>query len=172
MTDSWTPWLLSDAERQKYDAWISTIMHVHAGTVAAQNSHLAWTPLRKPLSECVVGLFTTGGVHRKTDQPFDVTSHHGDWSWREIPTDMALSDLTVTHTHYNHVDADRDLNCMFPLDRLRELCAQGVIGGVAASAYSIMGFNPDPSGLLEHTAPALARLYQASGADLVFMTCG
>jgi hypothetical protein len=35
-----------------------------------------------------------------------------------------------------------------------------------------MGFNPDPAHLLDKTAPELARRYQASGADVVFMTCG
>jgi hypothetical protein len=35
-----------------------------------------------------------------------------------------------------------------------------------------MGFNPDPAHLIEQTAPELARRYQASGADVVFMTCG
>jgi D-proline reductase (dithiol) PrdB len=78
----------------------------------------------------------------------------------------------VTHSHYSHVEADRDINCMFPLDRLRELCAQGMIRGIAASAYSIMGFNPDPGPLLATTAPELARRYKDSGADVVFMTCG
>jgi len=172
MQAPWTPWTLSDAERQKFETWMAAIMEVHTGTTEGRNAHLAWTPLTKPLSECVVTLFTTGGVHRKSDQPFDVASHHGDWTWREIPTDIATSELMVTHTHYSHVDADRDINCMFPLDRLRELCAQGIIGGMTSSAYSIMGFHPDPTKLMEHTAPALARLYQDSGADLVFMTCG
>jgi D-proline reductase (dithiol) PrdB len=167
-----TEWVLSDAERQKFDTWIATIKRVHTGTTDVRNPQLAWTPLAKPLAECVVTLFTTGGVHRKTDQPFDIAHPHGDWTWREIPTDIAMAELMVTHSHYSHVEADRDLNCMFPLDRLRELCAQGIIGGIAASAYSIMGFNPDPAPLMEHTAPELARRYKDSGADIVFMTCG
>ena len=61
---------------------------------------------------------------------------------------------------------------MFPLDRLRELRDQGIIGGIADIAYSIMGFNPDPAILVEDTAPELARLYREEGADLVLMTCG
>jgi hypothetical protein len=32
---------------------------------------------------------------------------HGDWSFRCIPTDVETSDLTITHTYYNHVDTDR-----------------------------------------------------------------
>jgi D-proline reductase (dithiol) PrdB len=167
-----TAWALSDAERQKFDTWTATIRQVHTGTTDVRNHQLYWTPLTKPLSECVVTLFTTGGVHRKSDRPFDIESPHGDWTWREIPTDIATSELMVTHSHYSHVEADRDINCMFPLDRLRELCAQGTIGGIATSAYSIMGFNPDPAHLMEHTAPELARRYKDSGADIVFMTCG
>jgi D-proline reductase (dithiol) PrdB len=65
--------------------------------------------------------FTTGGVHLRSDPPFDVDNPHADWSFREIPTDADTADLAITHTHYNHVDADRDVNCMFPLDRLREI---------------------------------------------------
>jgi D-proline reductase (dithiol) PrdB len=172
MTGSYTEWVLSEAERQKFDTWIATIMAVHTGTRDVRNQQLAWTPLSKPLSECVVTLFTTGGVHLKSDQPFDIDNPHGDWTFREIPTDIPTSELMLTHSHYSHVDADRDINCMFPLDRLRELCDQGMIGGIASSAYSIMGFNPDPAQLLEKTAPELARRYHASGADVVFMTCG
>jgi D-proline reductase (dithiol) PrdB len=119
-----------------------------------------------------VSLFTTGGVHLKSDKPFDIEDPHGDWTFREIPTDINTSDLTITHSHYSHVDADRDVNCMFPLDRLRELCDQGVIGGVASKAYTIMGFNPNPDNLMEKTAPALAQRYRDNSVDLVFLTCG
>jgi D-proline reductase (dithiol) PrdB len=167
-----TEWVLSDAERQKFDTWMATIMRVHTDTTNICNHQLHWTPLTKPLSACVVTLCTTGGVHRKSDQPFDLENPHGDWTWREIPTDIVTAELIVTHSHYSHVDADRDINCMFPLDRLRELCAQGVIGGIVASAYSMMGFNPDPAHLMEHTALELVRRYKDGGADIVFMTCG
>jgi D-proline reductase (dithiol) PrdB len=172
MNVDWTEWVLSDAERQKFDTWLAGIMHGHTGTKDVRNQQLAWTPLTKPLSECTVTLFTTGGVHLKSDQPYDIASPFGDWTFREIPTDTATSELMVTHSHYSHVDADHDVNCMFPLDRLRALCDEGIVGGLTSSAYSIMGFNPDPARLLEKTAPDLARPYKASGADVVFMTCG
>jgi D-proline reductase (dithiol) PrdB len=172
MTVAWSEWVLSDAERQKFDTWMAGIMTGHTGTQDVRNQQLAWTPLTKPLSECVVTLFTTGGVHLKSDRSYDIANPHGDWTFREIPTDIATSELIVTHSHYSHVDADRDINCMFPLDRLRELCDQGVIGGIASSSFAIMGFNPNPAHLLDKTAPELARRYQASGADVVFMTCG
>jgi hypothetical protein len=45
--------------------------------------------------------FTTGGVHLRSDPPFDVDNPHADWSFREIPTDADTADLAITHTHYN-----------------------------------------------------------------------
>ena len=165
-------WVFSEAEQQKFSDWMANITVGHTGTKDVRNESVNWTPLTKPLSECVVSLFTTGGVHHKSDEPFDIISAHGDWSFREIPNDISTSELTITHSHYSHVDADRDVNCMFPLDRLRELCDQGIIGGVASKSFSIMGFNPDPANLTEKTAPSLADGFKATGADLVFMTCG
>jgi len=172
MTVTYTPWEFTPAEERKFAAWIERINTGHTGVKHLRNEQLHWTPVTKPLSECVVSIFTTGGVHRRSDAPFDVDNPHGDPSFREIPTDVDTAELAITHTHYNHVDADRDVNCMFPLDRLRELRDQGVIGGIAPTAYTIMGFNPDPEPLVRDTIPELAQRIKASGADLLFMTCG
>ena len=172
MTTEYRQWEFTEAEQRKFDEWIERINQVHSGTADVRNESLNWTPVRKPLSECTVSLFTTGGVHLRDDTPFDIDSSHGDWTHREIPTNVDTRDLAVTHSHYSHVGADRDVNCMFPLDRLRELRDEGVIGGIAPLAYSIMGFNPDPDNLTSLTAPLLAEKFRESGADLVFMTCG
>ena len=172
MTMGYSQWDFTEAEQRKFGEWVDRIMSVHSGTVDVRNEQVNWAPLNKPLSECVVTLFTTGGVHLRDDTPFDIDSAHGDWTYREVPTAVDTKDLAVTHSHYSHVDADRDVNCMFPLDRLRELRDEGVIGGIAPMAYSIMGFNPDPHNLVTQTAPSLAEGLRLSGADLVFMTCG
>ncbi len=172
MATKYLDWTLSEAEQKKFSDWMANIMVGHTGTKDVRNETVNWTPLRKPLSECTVALFTTGGVHLRSDIPFDIDSAHGDWSFRTVPNDVNTSDLTITHSHYSHVDADRDVNCMFPVDRLRELAGQGVIGGITPNSYAIMGFNPDPANLMEKTAPELARLYKNEGADLIFMTCG
>jgi D-proline reductase (dithiol) PrdB len=171
-TTEYRKWLYTEDEQGRFNDWVERIMTAHSGTVDVRNEAVNWTPLAKPLSECVVTLFTTGGVHLRNDTPFDIDSPDGDWTSRVIPTGVDTKDLAVTHSHYSHVDADRDVNCMFPLDRLRELREEGIIGGIAPVAYSIMGFNPDPHNLVTQTAPALAEALRSSGADLVFMTCG
>ncbi len=85
MKVEWREWVLSDTERQKFDTWMAWIMHEHTGTKDVRNQQLAWTPLAKPLSECVVTLFSTGGVYLKSDQPYDIANPHDDWTFREIP---------------------------------------------------------------------------------------
>ena len=124
-------WEFSERWQERWADWMKP--GGHGAMADVRNEKLAWTPLTKPLSDCTVALVTTGGVHRRNQEPFDVMKHDGDWSLREIPWDTPTKDLTITHTHYNHLDADQDINCMFPIERLPELQGDGVIGGVAAT---------------------------------------
>ena len=55
---------------------------------------------------------------------------------------------------------------MFPLDRLRELAADGVVGSVADHHYSLMGAGWPPE-RIEPTCMELARLLDADGARAV-----
>ena len=43
------------------------------------------TPLKKPLNESKLALLTTGGLHLKTDTPFDTKHKDGDCSYRMLP---------------------------------------------------------------------------------------
>jgi D-proline reductase (dithiol) PrdB len=98
-----------------------------------------WAVPVKALKDAKVALVTTGGVHLKGDQPFDMADPDGDPSWREVPTDAPADACTITHDYFNHVDADKDLNLVFPAERLRELHERGVIGALCKTAYSFMG---------------------------------
>ena len=77
-------------------------------------SFTPWTPLAKPVSECKVALVTTGGVHLRTQAPFDMENPDGDPTFREIPGAAARDVLTITHDYYDHRGADADLNVVFP----------------------------------------------------------
>ena len=77
-----------------------------------------FTPVTKPLNEMTVALATAAGVHVKTDKRFNLA---GDFTWRKIPDDVPSSELMVTHGGYDNSDVNKDINCMFPIDRLHEL---------------------------------------------------
>ena len=95
-----------------------------------------WTPVTKPLKTMRIALVTAGGVHMRSQVRFIVS---GDTSYREIPGDVKSEQLMVTHGGYDNSDANRDINCMFPLDRLRELAEAGVIKEVRANARRLDG---------------------------------
>ncbi len=100
---------------------------------------IPYTPNRRSLAECTVALATTAGVHLKSQAPYDL---EGDATYRMVPGDAPSGELMITHGHYDHADADRDINCVFPIDRLRELAAEGVIGGVGNKHIGAMGYTP------------------------------
>ncbi len=57
-----------------------------------------------------------------------------------------------------------------PLDRLREQVAEGRVGAMADTHYSIMGFQGnDPSVLVEQSAPEIAAAMQSEEVDLALL---
>jgi D-proline reductase (dithiol) PrdB len=128
-----------------------------------------WTPVTKPLETMRIALVTAGGVHMRSQARFNVS---GDTSYRELPGDVKSEQLMVTHGGYDNSDAKRDINCMFPLDRLRELAAAGVIKEVAPTHVGFMGGGGNVQVLAEVTGPAIARLLCAEHVDAVLMTAG
>ena len=130
---------------------------------------IPYTPRRRELSETVFALVTTAGVHLREQPAFDVA---GDNTWRLIPGDVQADQLMVTHEHYNHQHADQDINCVFPIDRLRELAADGVIGGVGDKHLGFMGYTQKIRDLYERAAPEMAKVVERSKADAVLLTAG
>ena len=111
---------------------------------------IPWAPLTKPLNECKFALVTTGGlVDSSTSTPFDLEREiseptWGDPSYRIIDADYAQENIKVSHLHINPAAPEADLNVLLPIDRLKTLADDGMIGTVAQSHYSFMGFQGYP----------------------------
>jgi D-proline reductase (dithiol) PrdB len=135
------------------------------------NDSAPWTPLQQPLAQTALALVSTCGAYRSgVDCPFDATNYYGDPSFKEIPTDTPVSALEFSHTHYNHEHVSQDPNVAFPLDHLRSLEAEGVIGRFVNPAISFSGFLPQPRQLLMETAPAAAQRLLEPGAQAALLT--
>ena len=130
---------------------------------------IPYTPRARELQNSVFALVSTAGVHLRDQEPFDV---EGDNSWHVLPGDVRAGQLMVTHEHYDHRDADQDINCVFPIDRLRELAQAGVIGGVAEKHLGFMGYSQKLRDLYERSAPEMAKIIERSKADAVLLTAG
>jgi D-proline reductase (dithiol) PrdB len=96
----------------------------------------------------------------------------GDPSFRAIPSSARQADLTITHKYYDHSAADRDINVVLPLNRLRELAAEGRIGGMPPFAYGFMGHvdGAHLGTLMRKSAPEVARRLKEDRADAVILT--
>lgn len=135
---------------------------------------IPWTPLSKPLSDSTVALISSGGIALKTDRPFDQEGERrnpwwGDPSYRVIPRTTRTEDIRVYHQHIDPSFAERDVNCLLPIDRLEELVEAGEVGRAAPSHYSFMGYILNPQELLEESVPGIIRSLQGEEVDVVVL---
>lgn len=132
------------------------------------NETAPFTPLRRPLAESRVAIVTTAGLHLRGDRPFVAA----DPSYRIIPSQSATKDILQSHTSigFDRVPIYRDLNVVFPIDRLREMAARGEVGGLGPNFYSFMGAQRDPIRIQTETAPQVARRLMEEGVDVVLIT--
>lgn len=135
---------------------------------------IPWTPFTKDLKDCKVAIVTTAGVHLKDQTPFNMKDPKGDPTFREVPRDTPKDQLMITHDYYDHRDADKDINIVFPIDRLREVKEAGEIGDVAEVNFGFMGHIDDGHihTLINETAPEVAGRLKAQGVDVVLLTPG
>lgn len=124
------------------------------------------TPLRKPLAASTIGLFVSCGAHLPDDPPLGETE---DISFRIVHRDTPLSKLVVSHKTRVRKWAVEDLNVAFPLDRMKELEAEGTFRRLAHTAVSMVGSIQRYTDLVEQTIPAIKQIYDSQGVDLVFV---
>lgn len=127
----------------------------------------AWTRSDKALSGLRIALITTAGLHFRDDHAFAFT----DATFRPIPGDEDVANLVMSHSsaNFDRSGFAEDVNLVFPLNRFRELEAQGRIGSLAAVHYSFMGAGLPP-GAYETSTAQVAGLLKKDQVDAVFLT--
>ena len=76
--------------------------------------------------------------------------------------------MTHVSVNFDRTGFQRDINVVYPLDRLRAMAADGAIGSVASTHYSFMGAT-DPRGM-EANARAVAGRLKSDQVDAVLLT--
>jgi D-proline reductase (dithiol) PrdB len=130
---------------------------------------IPYTPFDRDLSDTTVALVSTAGVHLRSQEPYNPD---GDGSYRVIPADSPAGDIMITHTHYDHDQADRDVNCVFPIERLREMVADGALKALNAEFFGMMGYTLRMREVIDVSAPEIARRLERSPTELVLLTGG
>ena|SRR5579864_4399313 len=133
------------------------------------NDSAPFTRLQRPLSASRLALVTTAGIHARGDAPFT----GGDQSFRAIPADTAPSDIVQSHASigFDRTAFQRDINVVFPMDRVREFVQRGEVGSYGRTYFSFMGAQRPPyDRLLQETGPEVAQRLRDDGVEVVFLT--
>ena len=119
-----------------------------------------------PLSARRVAIVTSAALHRRDTPPFPV----GSPEMRLLPEGVPASELVMSHVSINFDRAgwQRDINTIYPVERLHELVATGIVGAVAPSNYALMG-STDPAPK-EATAAQIVGQLQQERSDAVLLS--
>ncbi len=127
----------------------------------------AFTALKKPLAESRVAIVTSAALHRPDQDRFTAA----DTGFRAL--NRADRNLVMGHwsPNFDHSGFQMDINVVYPIDRLEELAADGLIGDVAPRHFAFAGNQPDTvSELRLDTGPTCALELIADAVDVVVLT--
>ena len=125
----------------------------------------------KLVAECRVALVSSAGLVAPGQAPYDSKVKGGDWSWRAIPAGVDVQSLTEHHRSdsWDHTGIEADRNMGMPIDRLRELAADGVIGEMAPRHVSVMGSITATGRFIRKTVPEIVEALTADEVDIALM---
>jgi len=111
-----------------------------------KDSYVPLAQLGKPLTEARLAVISSCGVHARNDRPLDVCHPSGEFRFRRVPSQLRDENLIIHQLKYPHDDDDVvvDINVIFPIERLQELAAEGVLGGLSDNFFSFIGYSMDP----------------------------
>jgi len=125
--------------------------------------------LDKPLKKNRISLISSAGIFLDGQEPFDPWAVN-DLSLRIIPKETAPERLRLHHNYFDHRDALKDLNCVFPIQRLRELERSGNIAEMSSSAITLgMGRLYQRTALQRQTVPRIIRVLKREKADAALL---
>ena len=133
----------------------------------AFNEDCPWAKPDKPLNETNVALISTGGTHMVDQEPFN--PKRDDYTLRFIPKDADVKELRFSHGNYDHTDAEKDPNCVFPIERLNELSDSGYIGNVADFSVTMMGRLFKRGIITDEMVPSILNKLKEMKADIALL---
>jgi D-proline reductase (dithiol) PrdB len=109
------------------------------------------------LSRRRIAIVSSAGLVVRGEDPFRGRDAH----YHAIPATTRFEDLLCSHIsiNFDRTGLQEDWNVAFPIDRLRELAAEGTIGSMADTHYSFMGAT-DPLQMEPYARELAGRLKQ------------
>ena len=159
----------SEAHGQLRSKLWHTINDRYPGSMIEKRDTVPLVRLQKQLAECRLSFVSTAGVQPLGSLPFDTAHPIGDYSFRRVPSAARPAELTIHQIKYPTFGAHKDLNVIFPIERLQELAVEGAIGGLTEHFFSFVGYNMDPARVESDLAEQIAVAVVGEHADIVLL---
>lgn len=156
-------------EKQLRPGLWATVNERYPGSMITKTDFVPLAKLKKPLSESRLTFVTTSGVQLKGTLPFDTVHPVGDYTFRRVPSNSKPADLEIHQLKYPTFGAERDLNVIYPIERLQELVSEKIIGGLTENFYSFIGYNMDAERLEKTLAEDIGAAVEAEKPDVVLL---
>jgi D-proline reductase (dithiol) PrdB len=166
-------------------SWRNHFRAEHPGFDFPSFDDIPWTEFKRGLADCKLAVITSAGVFVKGQKPFSIASSvlperlleqkfkgPGDWSYRVISADVDTQELRIAHSQLDSKRVELDVNCVFPIDRVRELVEESYIAETAANHFALMGHVPDFKRLYEKTVPEILQRLEQDQVTAVLITPG
>jgi len=159
----------SDTGMQLRPGLWDTVNERYPGSMIHKDDAVPLARLEKPLSDARLIFVSSAGVELRDSLPFDVVHPVGDFTFRRVPSDSRPDDLAIHQLKYPTSGAQRDLNVIYPIERLQELAGEGAIGGLTENFLSFIGYNMDPDRFEREFAEEIAAAVVAEHADMALL---
>ena len=110
-------------------------------------------------------MISSAAIHARTEAPFPFGSAEFRW----LASSLDSGDIVMSHVsvNFDRSGFQRDLNVVYPINRLRVLAAEAAIGSVADTHYAVLGAT-DPAAM-QITADQLMGQLQQDRVDAVLL---
>jgi hypothetical protein len=112
---------------------------------------------------------SAGGYLPPIQTPFEASNVFGDYSIRKIPSSTPLTEFAYAHEHYDHSYVDADAQVLLPLRHLEDFVEEGIIGELAPSMVSFMGYQPNVIRVIKELAQAILHVAQEEQIDAALL---
>lgn len=147
----------------------ATVNERYPGSMITKDDFVPLTKLTKPLPESRLTFVSTAGVQPKGSLPFDTSHPIGDYTFRRVPSDSKIADLEIHQLKYPTSGAERDLNVIFPIERLQELVRDKYVLELTENFFSFIGYNMDAERLEKTLAEDIAEAVEEEKPDVVLL---
>ena len=131
-----------------------------------------FSPLKKPLTQSVLGLITTAVPYDLDKGPQGQGAPYNSTAKFYQPYQKSIEgkvDLRIAHVGIDRKNANmEDSNCWFPLEAANRAAAAGEVGAISPNFYGLPT-NRSQRHTLEIDAPRILEMLQADGVDIAVL---